>query len=394
MKEKIVGKVASIIKRVKKEGDRAVLFYTKKFDGVNLTKKNLAIEKDEIRSAYQKVNSEFLIAIKKAYANIQQFHRRQLLKIGERETKLRMPGSRQVDEKFVPINRVGIYVPGGRYSYPSTLLMAAIPARVAGVREIVLTTPGGNLTAEILVTADLCKIKKIYRVGGAQAIAALAYGTETISKVDKIVGPGNIYVTIAKKLLFGEVGIDMLAGPSEIMILADDTAKEKFILLDLLAQAEHDPQAGAILLTKENSLLRKIKVQIPKKFRKQIKLIKIANLSQGIEYVNLKAPEHLELLIRNPEKILHKIENSGAIFLGNYSPVAVGDYIAGPSHILPTDRTARFSSGLSVYDFLKRISIINYNREKLKKDLPYALTLAKTEGMKYHYQSLKVRRES
>ncbi|HCJ66231.1 MAG TPA: histidinol dehydrogenase, partial [Elusimicrobia bacterium] len=358
--------------------------YTRKFDHFDLKKDNLSVLKEEIKKASKKVKAEFLIALEKAYQNIWFFHQRQFSSI--KKIKKGTAG-----ERFVPLSRICIYVPGGRYSYPSTVLMAAIPARVAGVKEIYLTTPAKSLTPELLATADICRISKIYRLGGAQAIAAFAYGTESVPKVDKIVGPGNIYVTLAKKILFGEVGIDLLAGPSEVIILADNSAKVDYLLYDLLAQAEHDPLAKVVLLTREEQLMRKIKKQVPDKFREQIKMLKISSLEEGIKYINQQAPEHLELMVKNAEQIAERIKNAGAIFIGNYSPVAIGDYLAGPSHILPTGGTAKFSSGLSVYDFLKRISIINYNKKKFKEDLPFALTLAKTEGMNYHYYSLKIR---
>lgn len=384
MEDKTLEKVYTIIEQVRNEGDRALMFYTQKFDRFILTKKDFSVKKEEIKQAYRKVSKEFLIAVKKAYRNIQLFHNQQY-------TAIKKIRKGRIGEKFLPLESVCIYTPGGRYTYPSTILMSAIPARVAKVEEIYLTTPARNLTPEVLVTADICKVDKIYRLGGAQAIAAFAYGTETIPKVDKIVGPGNIYVTLAKKILFGEVGIDLLAGPSEVIILADNSAKTEYVLSDLLAQVEHDSLAKAILLSQEEKLMKKIKKQIPGKFRKQIKIVKISSLEEGIEYINQQAPEHLELVVRNAEQIAEKIKNAGAIFIGNYSPVAIGDYLAGPSHILPTGGTAKFSSGLSVYDFLKRISIIRYNQKKFKEDVSSALTLAKTEGMNYHYQSLKIR---
>lgn len=377
-------RILQIVKHVKNEGDQALFFYTRKFDHLDLKKDNLSIPKEEIKKACKKVKTEFLIALEKAYRNIWFFHQRQFSSI--KRVKKGTAG-----EKFIPLNRICIYVPGGRYSYPSTILMAAIPARVAGVKEIYLTTPAKSVTPEVLVAADICRINRIYRLGGAQAIAAFAYGTESVPKVDKIVGPGNIYVTLAKKILFGEVGIDMLAGPSEVIILADNSAKVEYVFSDLLAQAEHDPLAKAVLLTEEKKITKEVKKLIPKQFKKQIQIIKIFSLEEGIKYINEQAPEHLELMVKKPERIVDRIKNAGAIFIGNYSPVAIGDYLAGPSHILPTGGTAKFSSGLSVYDFLKRISIISYNEKKFKEDLPFALTLAKTEGMNYHYQSLKIR---
>jgi len=378
--------VMKIINQVRTKGDSAVIYFTKKFDRVNITRKNMAVKNREIKSAYSKVSRDFVKAIRKAYSNIWQYHLSQMPQARVQKIKNKILG-----EIYTPINRVGIYVPGGKYSYPSTVLMATIPARIAGVKEIVIATPAKNLTPEVLVTADLCGVKEIYRIGGVQAIAALAYGTESVRPVDKIVGPGNIYVTLAKKILFGEVGIDMLAGPSEIVILADDSANKDFVFYDLLAQAEHDTQAKAILLSINRGLVEEIRKKIPKKFKTQIQLVKVANLNQGIRYINLLAPEHLVLALKDYEKVLPRIRNAGAIFLGNYSPVAIGDYIAGPSHILPTGRTARFCSGLSVYDFVKRIGIIGYTASVLKKELPYASTLAKTEGLNYHFQSLKIR---
>lgn len=403
MKNEIEKKVKEIIERVKKEGDRALIYYTEKFDHLKLKKSDLLVNQKEIKEAYKKVDAEFLEAIKRTCDHLYCFQRRKeiiasqkvissLMGIKRKEKYAYLRGD--VREEIVPLERVGIYVPGGRYSYPSTVLMAALPAKAAGVREILLATPGKNLSPEVLVAADLCGVKKIYRIGGAQAIAAFAYGTETVPKVDKIVGPGNIYVTLAKKIIFGEVGIDMLAGPSEIVILADSSANEDFIFFDLLAQIEHDARAQAVLLSKETDLLERIRKRVPAKFKKQVTLLKIKNLEEGVNYVNRQAPEHLELMVKNPQELLTKIKNAGAIFLGNYSPVAIGDYFAGPSHILPTGGTAKFSSGLSIYDFLKRRSVIGYSKENLRRDLSPALTLAKTEGMKYHYQSLKIRKES
>jgi len=399
-------KVREIIEDVRKKGNQALLKYTKKFDGVSLSSKRLRVSRREIEEAKRSVDRDFIKALKKAYQNIRRYHEKQLpksFKICPREGV-------NLEERFQPLERVGLYIPGGRASYPSTVLMAGIPAEIAGVREIVMVSPphrDGKLSPYILMAADLVGIKKIYKAGGVQAIAALAYGTETIPKVDKIVGPGNIYVTMAKRLVYGEVNIDMLAGPSEILILADESANPSFIACDLIAQAEHDRLSWPLLITTSSKLARKveweIKEQIKSLARKETinaslknngALIITKNLKEAVDLTNKIAPEHLEIMARNPGQVAKKIKNAGAIFLGPYSSEAVGDYIAGPNHILPTSGTARFYSPLGVRDFMKSSHIISYSKEALKKEAKEIIELAQKEGLEVHAQAVKVRIKS
>lgn len=352
----------------------------------------------------KEVDKDFLIALGRAKRNIERFHKRELFK---KDIKIE-DKSYFVGQITQPLERVGIYIPGGLASYPSTVLMTAISAKIAGVKRIVMVTPPnkeGKVNPFTLVAAREVGISKIFKVGGAQAIAALAFGTETIPKVDKIVGPGNIYVTLAKKLVYGYVGIDSLAGPTELVILADRGAKPAFIAADLLSQAEHSPQAKLTLITTSKELALRveaeIKEQIESLLRKSIiqgslkkkKVILVKSLNQGVEIINRMAPEHLELQVKNPTFFLRKIKNAGAIFLGDYSPTALGDYFAGPSHVLPTGTTARFFSPLSVDDFLKRSSVISYRREDLDKAKKTIIKLAEVEGLDGHIQAIKVRGE-
>jgi histidinol dehydrogenase len=401
--KKLEGKVKEIIEDVRKKGNQALLKYTKKFDGVFLSVKRLRVSRKEIEEAQKLVDKEFIKALKKAYQNIRRYHERQLpqpFKISPRKGV-------NLEEKFQPIERVGIYIPGGRASYPSTVLMAGIPAKIARVKEIVMVSPpqrDGRLSPYILAAADLVEINKIYKAGGAQAIAALTYGTKTISKVNKIVGPGNIYVTLAKKLVYGEVDIDMLAGPSEVLILADEKADSSFIASDLIAQAEHDRLSWPLLITTSLKLAQKvaqeIKEQIKSLTRREIinvslknngALIVTRNLREAIDLANEIAPEHLEIMTGNPGQVAKKIRNAGAIFLGPYSSESVGDYIAGPNHILPTSGTARFYSPLGVRDFMRSSHIISYSKEALKREAKEIIELARREGLEGHAQAVKVR---
>lgn len=397
-------KVREIIEDVRKNGDRALLRYTRRFDGVSLSSQKLKVNKREIKEAKRLVNKDFIKALKKAYQNIGRYHERQL----PQSFKIRPRKGVNLEERYQPIERVGLYIPGGRASYPSTLLMAGVPAKIAGVREIIMVSPprrNGRLSPYILAAADLVGIKEIYKAGGAQAIAALAYGTETIPKVDKIVGPGNIYVILAKKLVYGVVDIDMLAGPSEILILADESADPSFVASDLIAQAEHDRLSWPLLVTPSLKLARKvdqkIKGQVKSLKRKETinisfknngALVVTKNLNEAIDLVNEIAPEHLEIITRNPKEVAKKIRNAGAIFLGSYSPESVGDYIAGPNHILPTGGTARFYSPLGVRDFFKSFHIISYSEEALKKEAKEIIELARREGLDGHAQAIEVRR--
>ncbi|PIU68070.1 MAG: histidinol dehydrogenase [Armatimonadetes bacterium CG07_land_8_20_14_0_80_40_9] len=399
-KEEIV--TSKIIEEVKRKKDEALLKYTEQFDGVRLSLKDLTVTKEEIRLALKEVDQDFLIALGRAKRNIERFHKRELFK---KDIRIK-DKSYFVGQITQPLERVGIYIPGGLASYPSTVLMTAIPAKIAGVKRIVMVTPPnkeGKVNSFTLAAAREVGINKIFKVGGAQAIAALAFGTKTIPKVDKIVGPGNTYVTLAKKLVYGYVGIDSLAGPTELVILADGRANGAFIAADLLSQAEHSPQAKLALITTSKELAQKveaeIKEQIKSLLRKSIiqrslkkkKVILVKSLNQGVEIINRMAPEHLELQVKNPAFFLRKIKNAGAIFLGDYSPTALGDYFAGPSHVLPTGTTARFFSPLSVDDFLKKSSVISYRREDLNKAKKTIIKLAEVEGLDGHIQAIKVR---
>ncbi len=379
--------VKRIIDDVRINKDEAVIRYTKKFDAVSLKPGQLRVTRRDIKSAYTEVDKKFLVSIKKAYSNIVSFHKKQL----------RKPWSQKKDDVILgevlrPVQRVGIYVPGGRFAYPSTVLMSAVPAKVAGVGRIIMVSPPANITAEVLVASDIAGVDEVYRVGGSQAIAALAYGTRTIKKVDKIVGPGNMYVTIAKKLVFGDVGIDLIAGPSEIVILADSSADSDYVIADLLGQVEHGMGAKAILVSISKDLLKVVKRALMKYIQAgAVDIFYAKTITEAIRLVNDIAPEHLEILTLKPSGIVSKVNNAGAIFIGPYTPVAVGDYFAGPSHVLPTNRAARFSSGLSVDDFTKRISVVSYSKQALKRHASSIITLAETEGMLSHAQSIKVR---
>ncbi len=401
-KEKFKGEkiVNDIISEVKEKGDKALREFTLKFDAVNID--SFKVSEQDIKNAGQKVDKDFIKAVKKAKERIENFHRiqREKFKDWTKEEDGILTG-----EIFKPIQRVGIYVPGGRAPLSSTVLMAAIPAQIAGVEEVVIATPpqkDNTVDPHILATANLLGIKEIYKVGGAQAIAALAYGTESIPKVDKIVGPGNLYVTLAKKLLYGEVGIDILAGPSEVTIIADDTAEAEFIAYDLLSQTEHGPHSPAILLSPSEKLCKevetKIKVLLPdcdkntqESWQENGGIYKTENLKEAFTKANELAPEHLILAIKNPRDFLDKIKSAGTIFLGNYSPVTLGDYIAGPNHILPTSQTGRWESALGVKDFLKSINIIQAEKSGLRKLEPFLNSLTKAEKLKNHSEAVKVR---
>jgi histidinol dehydrogenase len=301
-------------------------------------------------------------------------------------------GSVRVGQLVRPVDSVGLYIPGGRFPYPSTVLMTVIPARIAGVKRIVMASPPKNLTPEVLTAASVAGCHVVYRMGGAGAIAALAYGTKTIEKVDFIAGPGNQYVTEAKRQVFGQVGIDSLAGPSEVVVIADRTTPAEYVELDLQAQAEHDPEARALLLSTDRRLIQRVGKNLSQDIKKRITLRYVSSLSKAIEEANLIAPEHLELLFRGAERYLSQIRHAGAIFLGPATPAALGDYVAGPSHVLPTNRAARFSSGLSVATFLKRSSVIGFQaRAQEKARWEAALVMGQTEGMEYHADSLRCR---
>jgi histidinol dehydrogenase len=394
-------KVLEIIADVRVRGDEALKSYTEKFDGVRLD--SLRVTDEEIERAYQNVSAEVLRIIQEAAENIRDYHERQ-----KRESWITTKeDGTMLGQKITPLDAVGLYVPGGTAAYPSSVLMNVIPAQVAGVKRIVITSPpnkDGTLPAGVLVAANELRVKEIYKVGGAQAIAALAYGTETIRPVDKIFGPGNIYVALAKREVFGQVAIDMIAGPSEIVVLADETAKASEIAADLLSQAEHDERASAILVTPSMKLAfavaREIEKQLETLPRKAIAASALENygaiyvtetLAEAVEVVNELAPEHLEVMTAEPMQLLGQIRHAGAIFLGRFSSEPVGDYFAGPNHVLPTNGTARFSSGLSVDEFVKKSSIIFYSEPALKQNAEKIATFARLEGLEAHARAVEER---
>jgi len=379
-------KVKRIIEGVRLEGDEALLKYTRKFDGVKLLPRQLRVSQIEISGAYQNISPNFVSSLKIIIENINKFYGKTIKK------SWRMKDGEGVilGENYTALDKVGIYIPAGTAPLVSTVYMTVVPAKIAGVKNIVLISPPdkrGFINPHILVVADLLKVDEIYRVGGAQGIAALAFGTKTIPKVDKIVGPGNIYVSEAKRQVFGCVDIDMIAGPTELVIIANRHSDPKFIVADLRAQAEHSGGL-AILITNSKSLAKEINAQA-QELSGFIILTK--NLAQGLEINNKIAPEHLEILVNNPQRLLKGVKNAGAIFLGPYSPVAVGDYVAGPSHVLPTSGTARFFSGLSVLDFMKNSHIISYSKKALEKVREPLEKIAGIEGLNKHLDSVKAR---
>jgi len=388
-KKRVKDRVDRIIQNVRLNGDDALLKYTKAFDGVKLTTRQMRVTEAEKSAAFQDISPEFISTLKKIIANITKFYTRPQ----KRSWKQINQEGVFLGEKVEPLSRVGVYVPAGTAPLVSCVYMSVLPARIAGVEDIVLVTPpnkNGHVNPHILVIADLLKVHEIYKIGGAQAIAALAFGTKTIKKVDKIVGPGNSYVTEAKRQVFGYVDIDMLAGPTELVVIANRYSNKDFVLSDLKAQAEH--AAGmAILVTPSKSLAKEIRQALPGRDGGYIILVK--NLEEAIQVSNLIAPEHLEILTNNPRKFIKKIKNTGALFLGAYSPVALGDYFAGPSHVLPTAGSARFFSGLSVYDFLRNTHIISYSKRALEESKPHIERLCQIEGLVKHFESVKKRFE-
>lgn len=382
--------VKKIIDDVKKNKDRAVVKYTKLFDKVLLGPSKFKVTKEEIGDALKLVDKEFIPVLRLAIKNIRDFHKKQKPKKWIKTSSGITSGLR-----YLPIDSVGIYVPGGRAAYPSSVIMNAIPAQIAGVKNIVMASPpqkDAKIHPYVLAAAYELGIDQIYKVGGAQAIAALAFGTENIPKVDKIVGPGNIYVTIAKKILYGEVGIDKLAGPSDVVIISDETANAEFIASDMMAQLEHDPLSKAILIATSKDIKEKVKIIIKKSgYINKCGFYSADNLEMAASISNIIAPEHLELHVKYNKEILKKIKNAGAIFLGPYSPVAIGDYLAGPNHVLPTLGSSRFSSPLGVYDFIKYQSIIGYSKKALKKISGSVKKFAYIEGLKNHAGSIDSR---
>jgi histidinol dehydrogenase len=383
---------------VRERGDAAVIGYTKKFDRFQLTEKNICVSRKEIAAAMKRVDTELLSALKHAHRNISRFHREQMKRV-EKKWSTCIEAGVSVGEKTTPIDSVGCYVPGGRASYASTVLMNCIPAKAAGVRRVVVASPP-PISDAILAAAGICGVDEVYRVGGAQAVAALTYGTESIRKVDKIVGPGNVYVMAAKMLAFGKVGIDMPAGPSEVLILADDASDPKLIASDVLAQAEHDPAARCVVVTNSEKVIRKTRKEISRqlsslKTRKTAEqslehatFILTKSLKESVDFANQYASEHLEVLTADPEKAAEKIRNAGAVFVGAFSPVAAGDYCSGGNHVLPTAGAARFASQLSVRDFLKTTSIQRITEKGLGSLCETIAKLAETEGFPAHKNSV------
>lgn len=397
--------VAQIIDEVKKKKDQALFSFTERFDHVVVTADSILVTKEEIEEAYTLVDPELVEIIRKAKANIVEYHEKQR-QYSWFDSK---PNGSMLGQKVTPLKRVGVYVPGGKAVYPSSVLMNVLPAKVAGVDEIIMTTPpmrDGKVYPVTLVAANEAGIDRIYRVGGAQAIAALAFGTESVPKVDKIVGPGNIYVALAKKAVYGHVSIDSIAGPSEILVLADETANPRFVAADLLSQAEHDEMASAILVTTSRELAEQVstevdrfvaelsRTEIMQKSLDQYGYILLAkDMEEAVETANEIASEHLEIITANPFEVMTKIRNAGAIFIGEYSSEPLGDYFAGPNHVLPTNGTAKFFSPLSVDDFIKKSSIIYYSREALEPVHEDIIKFAAAEQLTAHANSIKVRFE-
>jgi len=379
-------KVKKIIDDVRLFGDEALLKYTKKFDGVKMMPRQLKVSEIEISGAYANISPNFVSSLKVVIENVNRFYRKQLRK----SWRIKGTEGAVLGENYTPLEKVGIYIPAGTAPLVSTVYMTVLPAKLAGVKKIVLVSPpdkNGYINPHILVIADLLKVDEIYRVGGAQGIAALAYGTKTVPRVDKIVGPGNIYVSEAKRQVFGLVDIDMIAGPTELVIIANRFSDPKFIVADLRAQAEH-AKGLAILITNSKALAKEVSSQLD---GDNGYIILTKNLKQACDISNRIAPEHLEILVQNPKGLVKYIKNAGAIFLGPYSPVAVGDYVAGPSHVLPTSGTARFFSGLSVFDFVKSCHIISYTKKSLEKMREPLEKIAGIEGLQKHVESVRAR---
>lgn len=396
--------VRKIVESVRKNGDRALFEYTKKFDKVELFPRTVRVSDKEIQNAEAKVSDRVKSDLALAAERIKDYHEKKF----PQEKMFTDSLGNELGWVLRPLQRVGIYVPGGKAAYPSTILMTVIPARVAGVEEVVLVTPcpNGEMNPTVLVAAYMAGASAVYKVGGAQAIAALAFGTRSIPKVDKIVGPGNIYVTIAKKLVFGAVDIDMIAGPSEVLVISDGSAPARWVAADLLAQAEHDEMAMPILVTNSTQFAKEVNQEVSKRLKvlrrrgiageavkKQGRIFVVDTLDDAVFVANAIAPEHLELCVENPRALLSKVKHAGAIFLGSMSTEAFGDYVAGPSHVLPTGGAARFSSPLSVYDFLRMPSVISISESGFRELADSVMNLAYSEGLEAHALSVKVRLE-
>ena len=397
--------VKKIFQNIQVKGDKALFEYAKKFDGCRLNTKNIVINKKKIKIFAKKCPKDIAKSLFFSASRIKKFHLHQIPK----NYKYKDNKGVILGMQWRPINSIGIYVPGGTASYPSSILMSSIPAKMAGVKKIVMATPQKNIKLNSITAkaAEIAGIDMIYRVGGAHSIAALAWGTKSIESVDKIVGPGNIYVTIAKKIIFGEVGIDMIAGPSEILVVSDKNNNPDWIAADLLSQAEHDVNSRSTLLTDDFLFAKKVIKSIDlilkklprskiasKSWKNNGKIIIIKNIFNSYKIINQLAPEHLELAIEKPEKVLDKVNNAGSVFLGKYTPEAIGDYVAGPNHVLPTGRTARFSSGLGVIDFLKKITFTKCNKKSFHLLSDAAIKIAKAEGLDGHALSINMRKNN
>ena len=395
--------VSTIIEDVRTRGDEALIDYTARFDNVDLKASELRIDEAELRRSAEGVDKRVLTALREAIANVRAFHERQV----EDSWTITPANGVELGQRITPLDRVGLYVPGGSAAYPSSVVMNVVPAQVAGVKQIAVTTPPRTLAENPAVAAALLELNvtEVYAAGGAQAIAALAFGTETVPRVDKITGPGNKYVAAAKKLVFGVVGIDSIAGPTEVVIIADENARPEFVAADMLAQAEHGEDASSILIATSESLAegvsRAIEQQVESLPRREIviaslktygAIILVETLDHACSIVNELAPEHVEIVTNDDESVAAKIRHAGAIFFGGYTPEAVGDYLAGPNHVLPTGRAARFSSALGVYDFVKRTSLLRYSREALNTAIDHVAILAESEGLGGHARSASIRR--
>jgi histidinol dehydrogenase len=405
MNSDLIARVSEIVEGVRSGGDEALINYTRRFDGIELEPTELRVDTDFIRAQAARADSRVLEAFRQAIKNIRAFHEHQR----EQDWQITTGDGAVVGQRILPVASAGLYVPGGRAAYPSSVAMNAVPAQVAGVRRIAIATPPDTLERNPVVAAVINElgIEEVYRVGGAQAIAAFAFGTETIPRVDKIVGPGNAYVAIAKKLVYGSVGIDSIAGPTEVVVIADRSAEPTFVAADLLAQAEHDEAASAICITTSAELAREVAREVDRQLqtmeRREIAAASIESygavfvvesIEAACDLANVIAPEHLELMTEDDDRVSSLIENAGAIFFGAYSSEPVGDYIAGPNHVLPTLGTARFSSALGVRDFLKRQSTIRYNREALEKNADAIAAMADAEGLTAHKRAVLIRIEA
>ena len=401
--EEVSRRVKEIVTHVREEGDAALFEYTARFDKAQINADNVLVSREEIDKAYEAASPEWLAAMREAAKRITAFHEKQ-----KQNTWINFDAAISLGQKVTPLSRVGVYVPGGTAAYPSSVLMNVLPAKVAGVKEIVMVTPpgkdGGISYPLSLVAADIAGVDKIYKIGGAQAVAALAFGTESIPRVDKITGPGNIYVANAKREVFGHVGIDMVAGPSEVLVIADDTADPRYVAADLLSQAEHDPLAAAILVTDSAKLADAVDAELARQTallpRREVveqslsaygTIVVAPTMADCADIANQIAPEHLELSVAEPYALLPLIENAGAIFMGHYSPEPLGDYLAGPNHVLPTSGTARFFSPLSVDDFVKKSSLICCTRAELERVADQVILLAQQEGLDAHANSIAIR---